>query len=123
MTPSLVRKKIWVTFQKVGFHYFPSANEKQFEDVSYLANIHRHLFKFRVSIEVFHNDREIEFHQFLNWLENLFSDKNTLDNKSCEMIADDLASSIYQKYPERDFEIEVSEDGECGVTCKYSGVL
>jgi hypothetical protein len=42
-----------------------------------------------------------------------------LDYRSCEMIADDLAREIQNRYPNRDLEIEVSEDGECGVTATY----
>lgn len=113
-----VQKMIWVTFQRVGFHRYPDAPE----NVKYLSETHRHLFKFRVGIQVYHGDREIEFHNFLNWLESLYSDKSNkliLDYRSCEMIADDLAFSIIDKYPKRDIEIEVSEDGECGVTSVY----
>lgn len=122
MTQSSVHKKIWVTFQRVGFHHFPGAAGVGFEDVSYLSHTHRHLFKFKVSIEVFHDDRELEFHQFLNWLESVLDDRINIDNKSCEMLADILAASIYEKYPGRNFDIEVSEDGECGVTVNYPGI-
>lgn len=110
-----VRKIIWVTFQRAGFHRYPNAPE----DVGYLAFEHRHLFKFRVGIEVFHDDREIEFHQFLRWLESLYDKVLVLDYRSCEMIADELAESIKGRYPNRDIEIDVSEDGECGVTATY----
>lgn len=115
------KKSIWVTFQKVGFHYYPAAiSEPQLADVSYLGNKHRHLFKFKVTIDVFHQDRELEFHQFLNFCESLF-DKNTIDidSKSCEMLADDLYFNIAQKYPNRNVQIEVSEDGEVGSTTQY----
>lgn len=109
------RKIIWVTFQRAGFHRYPDAPD----DVRYLALKHRHLFKFKVGIEVFHDDREIEFHQFLSWLENLYGSILVLDYRSCEMIADDLAREIQSRYPNRDLEIEVSEDGECGVSATY----
>lgn len=111
-----VRKIIWVTFQRAGFHRYPNAPE----DVGYLALEHRHLFKCRVSISVNHNDREIEFHQFLKWLENLY-DKSSIsfNNKSCEMIAEDLYDLINQKYPNRRVIIEISEDGECGCTLEW----
>lgn len=116
-------KMIWVTFQKKGMHRYPRAsNDNELADVSYLGYAHRHLFKFKVSIEVFHDDRELEFHQFLNWLESLYEDKTLeLDYKSCEMIAEDLYAQIVAKYnsPKRKCIIEVSEDGECGVTCSY----
>ena len=109
------RKMIWVTFQRSGFHRYPDAPN----DVKYLAAVHRHLFHFKVSIEVFHDDREVEFHQFLRWLEGLYNNTLVLDYRSCEMIADELAELIKDAYPGRDIEIEISEDGECGVTATY----
>ena len=112
---------IWVTFQKVGFHSFPAAQiDPALEDVSYLGFKHRHLFKFKVWIEVFHNDREIEFHQFLSFCESLFSEKNIdINFQSVEMLADNLYTSISKKFPDRDVWVEVSEDGECGCFKQY----
>lgn len=109
------RKIIWITFQRAGFHRYPNAPE----DVEYLSYEHRHLFKFKVGIEVFHDDREIEFHQFMRWVESLYEENLILDYRSCEMIADELAEVIKGRYPNRDIEIDVSEDGECGVTATY----
>ena len=112
---------IWVKFQKKGLHRYPTASTApELNDVSYLGYPHRHLFKFKVGIEVFHDDRDIEFHQFLNWLEGLYQGTLDLDYKSCEMIADDLAGQIQEKYDGRDIKIEVSEDGECGVENFYA---
>lgn len=114
-----VKKFIWVTFQKVGYHKYPNAPTEPF-DVSYLRDTHRHLFKFRVGISVEHSDRDIEFHQFLNWIESLYSDSQLkLDYKSCEMISDDLYSAIHNKYPNREVTVEISEDGECGSLTTY----
>lgn len=118
-------KLIWVRFQRAGIHRYPqAANEESLKDVSYLGSPHRHLFKFKVSIEVFHDDREIEFHQFLNFLESSIDTGTVnLNNKSCEMICDDLADIIIRKYSgtrERRLIIEVSEDGECGSTATYT---
>ena len=121
------QKKIWVTFQKEGVHCYPAAATDPMlatgdeYDVSFLANLHRHIFHFRVAIEVTHNDRDIEFIQFKRWLESLYV--NTilqLDYKSCEMIADDLYLQIATKYPNRDVWIEVSEDGENGCSVEYN---
>jgi hypothetical protein len=89
-------------------------------DVSFLGTPHRHIFHFRVWIDVVHNNRDIEFIQFKRWLEQLYS-SNTLElnHKSCEMIADDLYQQIAQRYPDRAVYIEVSEDGENGATITY----
>jgi len=113
-------RKIWVTFQKVGFHRYPAAGEDpRLADVSYLANKHRHLFKFKVEIEIFHNDRELEFHQVLNYCESLYDGQLDIDFKSVEMLADDLYIQLAAKYPSRYMAIEVSEDGECGCRIEY----
>ena len=112
---------IWVTFQKAGFHYYQqAASDPVLADVRYLANQHRHLFKFRITIEVQHSDREIEFHQFLNYCESLF-DTQTIDinGKSVEMLADDLYEHIIKQYPGRAIEIQISEDGEAGCMVFY----
>lgn len=120
------RNRIWVTFQKEGVHCYPAAGTDPklktggWDDVSFLAVDHRHIFHFRVEIDVFHNDRDVEFIQFKRWLERLYSgDVLQLNFKSCEMIADDLANQIHARYPDRCIIIEVSEDGENGCIKHY----
>jgi len=120
-------RQIWVTFQKEGIHCYPAAATDPAlatgdeYDVSFLGVPHRHIFHFRVWIDVFHNDRDIEFIQFKRWLENLYKDAIlALDYKSCEMIADDLYLQIAARYPNRNVTIEVSEDGENGCTINYN---
>jgi len=119
-------RKIWITFRREGIHRYPAAATDPAlctageYDVSFLANAHRHIFHFRVWIDIFHNDRDIEFIQFKRWLESLYSkDILQLDFKSCEMIADDLYISIAERYPNRAVWIEVAEDGENGCLIKY----
>ena len=124
----VAQRQIWVTFRKEGIHCYPAAasdpklNTAGEYDVAFLASPHRHIFHFRVWIDVWHNDRDIEFIQFKRWLEALYSSSNTvleLDWKSCEMIADDLYTQIAGRYPERAVWIEVAEDGENGCLIKY----
>ena len=121
------QRTIFVTFQKEGIHCYPAAaTDPQLAtgdeyDVSFLGTPHRHIFHFRVGIDVFHNDRDIEFIQFKRWLENLYKDAIlALDYKSCEMIADDLYVQIAGRYPNRNVTIEVSEDGENGCVIHYN---
>lgn len=115
----LSKKWIWVTFEKEGIHRYPqAATDPALADVSFLAHPHRHVFKFRVEITVEHDDRDIEFILLKRELEALFSDGILqLDYKSCEMIALDLYTYLNEKYPNRDIQIEVSEDGENGTRC------
>jgi hypothetical protein len=73
-----------------------------------------------VWIEVFHDDRDIEFIQFKRWLEKLYGNAELqLDYKSCEMIADDLAKVINETYPERWVRISVAEDNENGCEMEW----
>ena len=123
------KRLIFVTFQREGVHCYPAAatdpalKTGDEYDVSFLASPHRHMFHFRVSIEVFHNDRDIEFIQFKRWLDNLYQGVLELNFKSCEMISDDLYKQIANRYPERDVHIEVSEDGENGCTIFYNRTI
>ena len=123
------QRQIWVTFRQEGIHCYPAAltdpllatGDKY--DVSFLGYPHRHIFHFRVSIDVWHNDRDIEFIQFKRWLEALYSGESNclrLDYKSCEMIADELYVQIANRYPDRNVIIEVSEDGENGCSITYN---
>ena len=137
------KKMIWVTFKKEGIHKYPAALDDPklatggWDDVSFLGYPHRHIFHFRVWIEVFHDDRDIEFIQFKRWLGRLYnstgtSDKGSeaegstdaevllLDYKSCEMISDELFDKIAGRYPGRSVWIEVSEDGENGSFIPYN---
>jgi len=102
---------IWVTFEKELLHRYPEAPI----DVEFLKYPHRHMFKFKVWVEVFHNDRDIEFIMFKRFLVNYMSaideDMNFL---SCEMLSNKIHQIITKEYPKRNVMIEVSEDGENG---------
>ncbi len=120
-------RNIWVTFTKEGIHKYPAALDDPAlatgdeYDVSFLGYPHRHIFHFKIWIEVFHDDREIEFIQFKRWLEGLYGkDILQLDFKSCEMIADDLYKEIDSKYPNRYVKISVAEDNENGCEVEYN---
>jgi hypothetical protein len=119
-------RKIWVTFRKEGIHKYPAAATDPLlatgdeYDVSFLGVPHRHIFHFCVWIDVFHNDRDVEFIQFKRWLENLYAGGTLeLNFKSCEMIADDLYIQIADRYPGRAVWIEVAEDGENGCLIRF----
>ena len=120
------KSMIWVTFQKEGIHLYPAAatapelKTGDMYDVSFLGAPHRHIFHFKVYIEVFHDDRDLEFIQFKRWLEKCYNDGTLeLNHKSCEMIARELNDTIKARYPGRETWIEVSEDGENGCFLKF----
>lgn len=117
---------IWITFQLEGMHCYPAAATDpklatgDEYDVSFLASPHRHIFYFKVHMEVFHDDRDVEFIQFKRWCLNLYKGSILeLDYKSCEMIAEDLYKQINEKYPNRSVWIDVSEDNENGCFRKF----
>ena len=120
-------RTIFVRFQKEGIHCYPAAATDPAlatgdeYDVSFLGSPHRHIFHFEVTIQVFHNDRDIEFIQFKRWLENLYAGGTLeLNYKSCEMISDELYDQIAARYPDRNIVINVSEDNENGAVISYS---
>ena len=121
------QRSVWVTFNKEGVHMYPGADTDpklatgDWDDVSFLGIPHRHIFHFKVRIEVFHNDRDIEFIQFKRWMQRLYDVEGVLElnHKSCEMIADDLYNEISVKYPSRFVEISVAEDNENGCLIYY----
>jgi len=112
---------IWVTFQKEGIHKYPqAATDPKLAtgdclDVSFLGTPHRHIFHFRVEMEVFHDDRDVEFIQAKRIMERWYNDGTLqLDYKSCEMMARELYAKCIAQWPDRCYNIEVSEDGENG---------
>jgi hypothetical protein len=52
-----MKKFIEVTWQFEGLHCWPSAPD----EVAFLRSPHRHIFHCRARLEVFHQDREVEF--------------------------------------------------------------
>jgi hypothetical protein len=97
---------IVVTWQFEGFHSWPDAPE----DVAFLRNNHRHLFKARARIETVHADRELEFFQVKRVLESLGQPGQV----SCEEMSRRFVMFLTNKYGPRKMEVEVWEDGENG---------
>ncbi len=103
---------IWVTAEIPGFHRWDGAPES----VSFLRNEHRHLFKFKMTVSVFHSDRNIEFFtlkkELYHYLEATFGSPANFEGKSCEMIAKAVHTYFHKDYVV--VSVEVSEDGENG---------
>jgi hypothetical protein len=122
MSISVKWRSACVTFQQEMLHHYPqAATESKLEGVRFLANTHRHILHFKVSIQQFHDDRDIEFIQFKRWLQSLYTSGVLEANyQSCEMISDQLANAIHDRYPGRELKIEVFEDGENGSVTHYT---
>lgn len=120
---------IWVTFQKEGIHKYPEASTDpklatgDWLDVSFLGTPHRHIFHFRVEMQVFHDNRDVEFIQAKRIMEKWYNDGTLqLDYKSCEMMANELYNKCIVMWPDRNYMIEVSEDGENGCRLYFEQV-
>lgn len=112
----ITNRTIFIQFTKEGIHCYPDAPV----GVEFLRSPHRHMFHFRVTLEVFHNDRDVEFILFKRELEALYGNGTLeMDYKSCEMLAEDLIEYISKKYAGRKISVLVSEDGENGATLEF----
>ena len=106
-------KNVWITTQFVGFHSYPDAPK----EVEFLKNKHRHTFFCKVEIEVNHNDRDIEFFIFRNYINNIIKKLINKNNAgSCEMIAEIIVEQCTKDYPARKITVIISEDNENGAT-------
>ncbi len=117
-----IKKFVEITFQKEGIHCYPAAGtDPKLKEVEFLAYPHRHMFHFKVKIEVFHDNRDIEFILLKRQCEETYSDATLkLDYKSCEMIATELLDLLQLWFGKsRDMTVSVSEDGENGAVVEY----
>jgi hypothetical protein len=108
---------IWVTTDFNGFHCWPEAPES----VSFLREIHRHVFKVKVALRVFKENREVEFFTLQKLVNQVISGNLVplLLNRpsmSCEMMAAHLLDVLSNEHRLLVCEVTVSEDGENGST-------
>jgi len=101
---------IFVRFTAPGFHHWAGASGER----SYLAQPHRHLFNVEARVAVSHDDREIEFHDLLDFARAQFGEGD-FGESSCERLARKLAKKMARRYG-RACCVSVSEDGEVGAT-------
>lgn len=110
---------ITVRGQYVGFHKYENAPD----EVAFLKHRHRHLFKWEVIIQVFHDDRELEFFMVKDLIENEILRFTLLKDNlgSCEMQAERMLMGLLQEYGTlRYYQITVSEDGENDGTVEWN---
>lgn len=105
-----------------GVHRYADAPE----EVAYLRQPHRHQFGVEVEIEVFHDDRELEFimvkHRIENFIELCKAGRPhwDMDKLSCEQVAICLANSLESAYGKREMIITIDEDGENGARVYFN---
>ena len=114
-----MRRSIVVTNNFKGYHKYEQAPE----NVAFLRTQHRHVFNMKTTIEVFHNERDIEFFQLQDELENFVKFfynrpwEKYVDGiyiGSCESLAEKVINYLHEKYPKRHARVEVWEDNENG---------
>jgi len=122
INPTALKRNIKIQFLKEGLHRYPrAATDEALESVKYLGDTHFHYFYFYVTVQVFHNDRDLEFQMFRRWCESLYRDGvMEIDFQSCEMLSENLINQINDKYPGRDITVEVYEDNINGAVLHYS---
>ena len=106
------KRLIFITTTFEGTHRYDGAPD----EVSYLRFPHRHMFGVKVTMEVFHDDREVEFILLKHAVNSFIQEQFCGDNAalSCEMMADTIRNYLLEKYPHRRIAVEVNEDNENG---------
>ena len=100
-----------VSFDWVGYHCWPGAEGKH----AYLSHTHRHHFEGEASIEVKHDDRELEFMAVLDYINSMLPQYEQAGSMSCEAIAKEILEGLTGMYGEdRNMTVGVYEDGENG---------
>jgi len=90
------------------------------EEVAYLRNLHRHLAHVKCQVEVFDDDREIEFIMLKHKVSDFMYKLQHTANCSCETFAYKLLTFLRREYGNnRDMFVTVSEDGENGCEIIY----
>lgn len=111
-------KKTFVTvkYRVAGLHHWPDAE-------NYLRHPHRHEFHFTVWLEVYHDDREVEFIALKEELQAVTRHWLSREDYqgSCEMLADKILDYLELNYPGRERRAWVEEDGENGAVVEVSG--
>jgi hypothetical protein len=125
----MIKRYITVPFQIEGMHHYPGADTNPelatggWDDVSHLGHEHFHYFFFKVTIQVFDDNRELEFIQFSRLCKRLYAQGVLqMNNKSCEMLAEDLINVLIHtyNYKNREITVEVYEDNINGSIVKYN---
>ena len=105
-----VERYVSVKNQFIGFHAYENAPP----EVAFLKESHRHVFRIESTVQVWHEDRDIEFFMMQEYIERSVIPFLALKPLgSCENIAENIMWALVNKYgDDRSVGVEVSEDGE-----------
>ena len=110
-----LKTTVIVSIDVEGIHRWENAKHI-FPEVGFLSDYHRHIFTFKASLEVFHDDRDKEFIMFkrdiTDYLKTKYYNDNArchlFDYRSCEMLAKEILNEFGCNW------VEVWEDKENG---------
>lgn len=125
----MLKRSIMVRAQYEGIHCWPEAPD----EVDFLQSPHRHMFQIRASIEVSHNDRDVEFIMVKRHIDSWLQTKcKTFDEYepqgtvwymgrlSCEDVAEQVIETLHNFVgTSRTITVSVSEDGENEAMVQY----
>ena len=100
---------IIIKTQFEGFHRYKDAPE----EVKFLREYHRHIFKVEARIKTTHADRQIEFFILKRLIDGIL--KEEYENKEFDLSCEQIAENIFMYLKGKNLEVlqvEVSEDGE-----------
>lgn len=109
----MIRWLIHVRTEFVGFHSWPEAPKH----LSYLADTHRHKFFVQATVEVTEGDRQLEFHEVKEALDEMIGTLKLRGphTDSCEVMAEQLIGELVEEYGgHRHYRVAVWEDNENG---------
>lgn len=107
---------IYVRGEYIAFHNWADA----LPQVEFLKYSHRHLFKWEATLQVSHDDRQLEFFIVQEEIMNFINESlNFKDARSCEVQAKSIFMFLEKKYPGQPYCVNVSEDGENGALVKH----
>lgn len=110
----MIHIDIVVRFTAEGWHCWPNAPEAR----AYLRASHRHLLYVEVQMQVLHNQREVEFHDLLDFAKKAFG-HGDFGAASCETLATRLLDQICMMYSDRRTVVRVFEDNEVGAVVSF----
>ena len=103
--------RIFIRTSFEGIHAYKDAPE----EVAFLRNAHRHIFGVYVEMDVYHDDRELEFIMIKRTINRWLKVQGTdLDNMSCEQIGKFIIQWLIREYGPRDYKVIIDEDQENG---------
>ena len=105
-----MKNSILVKTNFEGLHQYVGAPN----EVAFLRDLHRHTFCVEAEIEVFDDDRELEFIMVKRALNKFLYTKPFDSTASCEQMATQIIKFLEGKYGNRHMCVTVLEDGENG---------